>query len=234
MFTNHRNFSMRYFGIVLLCLVAGLGIFGCGSSAGNLATGRYVGNFTTSTGQTGAAYMSVASDGTITGTAVNTTTAIATPLSGTRTGASQTVLTIGGNTLTGPLTANSSNELTGVLTSSSSGGGTTTFTLNAALGGSTPLYAGSLTGSFTTNSGDSGNLTLIVDPNGNVTGLFVDTTKNTTSTLSGTITNGGVVNLTPNTGVAVTGTLVIETSGQVIGTLAGPAGSTIIVALVQA
>ena len=229
---------MRCLLVVLLCTIVGLGTFGCGGGAAQVPTGpspfagRYVGGFTNSGGNTGELYLDITTGGIITATGINVSAGSVTILTGSMGNNGLTGLTPtgGGTSITGTLSLSNTNQLTGTL--SDQLGDTVTIKLNTVVGGSTPAYAGAIAGTFSSSNGDVGNLTLLVDGNGNVTGLIVDTTKISTNTLSGMITNTGALNVTESSsGGTITGPLVIGTANQVNGTLNSSKGTTITVKL---
>lgn len=228
---------MRYLWTVLACLTVGLGTVGCGGGSSNnnsLITGRYVGGFTNTVGNSGELYLNINSAGIISAKGVNVSSESVTTLIGTTFAGGITSLTPtgGGITISGTLSLSSTSQLTGTL--SDAVGDSITIKLNPALGGTAPSFAGAIAGSFIDGNGNSdiGTLTLIVDANGKVTGLLQDSSKSSTDTITGTITNGGLVSFTSsNGGGIITGTLTLAGS-QVTGTLNNSKGYTTAVTLV--
>lgn len=235
---------MRYLWILLFCLVIGAAITGCGGGGSSSSSsgggsqngsspfaGRFVGTFKNSGGDGGELYLKVSSTGAVTGAYVNATESTTSTVTGTIAGTGTAVLTTSGGTSTGTLTLSASNQLTGTVTDSAAGT-SVTMALSPASGGSNPTYAGDLSGTFSNSNGDSGNLTMIVDANGNVTGLVDDTAKDQAQLLSGTINSAGSVDISAaGDSGATTGTLTLSSSGKVTGTLNGTGGTSITVAL---
>jgi hypothetical protein len=221
-----RNLSISYRLLLLFILAVGLCSVGCGGSSSssspgpstpNPFAGRYVGTFTNSLGDTGAAYVNVSTAGAITGTGIDSTTKSAFALSGTITALGATTLIPStGNTSHGTLTLNGSNQIVGTLTDTASV--TINLTGTPATGGTAPLYAGALTGTFGASNGDVGTVTLIVDANGIVTGVVHDTTQAQTVTTTGTLTNAGAATFTNILGSG-TGNLAFGVGNNVTGTV---------------
>ena len=190
-------------------MIVGLATFGCGGSS-NHGTGitnspylgSYVGTFSYNGGGVGEFAVYVASDGSVTGRGVNVTFPAAQTLSGTINNSGLIGVTssgtAGSTTYAGSLALTLSNTLTGTIKGVN--GNTTSIAVSAPTIAGLSAFAGSYHGSFTNSSSQNNNLTLIIDGQGNITGVDQNTATSTFSTLTGTVQSNGTVSMTSSSG----------------------------------
>lgn len=90
--------------------------------------------------------------------------------------------------------------------------------------GSSNPFGGTYNGSFSGSSGDHGTISLSVDPgNGSAGGSVFDQTYNAAGTVSGSMSNGGYLNVTvhfPGGNGYLVGNISKNSAGHYVGTLA--------------
>ena len=190
-------------------IVAGLAtiavLTGCSGTSGGASTSPYAGTYSGSTYSSdgtasgtsiGSIGLNISQNGQISGTTSRQVRGTASTISGrvSSNGAVNiTATNPDGNThsVTGTFHLNSAGKLTGSLVEAISLG--TTY-LTVSSNTSSVVYAGSYTGTFSSEGGGSGTVSLVVAANGAVTGTSTESSN--TFTLTGTLSSGGATSIT--------------------------------------
>jgi len=222
--THDRSSTSLHTKIALFLLLSSivLALSGCGgsgkSSVGpipNPYAGTYAGTFTTGKHDSGAIYLAVAGSGAITGKEIDTTAHEVIQVAGTVNFSGIASITTTAGTVHGALSL-SAGVLTGSFVAINvSGLVFSAPTLKGALS-----FANSYGGTFSNSLNQSGRLTVIIDPEGNFTGLFGNTSGGGVYTGIGSITSSGQTFVTQsNFANQLSGTLAINALNQLSGTL---------------